>query len=267
MATRSRAITHYEPSLVESGYRLGRRLFARRPFVIPSVNNFTVGPSGPDSVVHGTLPGVGCLHPLRSRCSNPVVRDESVAPRIPSLLRTSGPATIFGEVPKRVVDPIERCSVRALTHIREKSIEHFPSIADGNTSPAVVLEILIVRVRTSGNHCLPRYVRSSFAHAVQGLSRSLEVSARFGVAAKEVPTLHNDYSATRTQALPVRIAIGMTESENGKFVEFLTSKVSALWHFRHLENFTIERVWQAVVKLLFGSYPSHATYCTTEASK
>lgn len=28
-------------------------------------------------------------------------------------------------------------------------------------------------------------------------------------------------------------------------------------HFRHLENFTIDSGWQAVVKLLFGSYPSH----------
>jgi len=66
-----------------------------------------------------------------------------------------------------------------------------------------------------------------------------------------------------TDALPhyrSKLATVRHHGLNSQPVKRLTRKVFELAHFRHLEKFTMKRVWQAVVKPLFGSYPSHGAY-------
>ena len=71
------------------------------------------------------------------------------------LLFSCGPATIFGRVAFRVVDPVKRVAFWAFTHVCEKVFKAKPSFAASYASTSVNAVILISRVKAPLLHVLP----------------------------------------------------------------------------------------------------------------
>lgn len=72
------------------------------------------------------------------------------------LFGARGPAAVVRLVVAVVVDSLKRESRRLLAHVAKKVYELLPSFADLNAAITVVLELLVVRIRTPLQHCAPR---------------------------------------------------------------------------------------------------------------
>jgi hypothetical protein len=96
-------------------------------------------------------------------------------------------------------------------------------------------------------------------------SYSICTTARPSMAGAEMGCGNNLFRSAIAQTYPESTSgrMDMRNRYYGKGIELLTREVvMRASHFRHLENFTIEGLRQAVVNPLIGSYPSHAGDCT-----
>lgn len=95
----------------------------------------------------------------------------------------SGPSAIARFIVAFVVDAIKRAVYRPSTHIAEKVLKFFPSGANSDSAPAITLPRVVVLIRATLNHMLPRYVGwGAFVSSIVAVLRM-----QFGIAA---PTAH-----------------------------------------------------------------------------
>ena len=90
--------------------------------------------------------------------SRATVLEEIVGDAVVGLLAFRRPAAISRKITCGVVFAINRVPNRSLTHVLEESRELSPSVAHGDAALLVVRECRIRRLRTAGNHVLPRTV-------------------------------------------------------------------------------------------------------------
>jgi hypothetical protein len=85
-------------------------------------------------------------------------------PHISALFRARGPSAVFLEVSKIVIDAVDGHSRRGLAHIGEEVFEDQPAITDGDSSPTVVFESLVLGIEASLDDGRPPTIdRRSFA--------------------------------------------------------------------------------------------------------
>lgn len=90
---------------------------------------------------------------------HPAHRENSVARLVSCLLFHRCPPAIFLKISKVIVDSVEGCFFRLLSHIKQKIIKNLPSVTNRNTSPSVILESDLVRVEASSKHSIPCAIR------------------------------------------------------------------------------------------------------------
>lgn len=234
-------------------------------------------PASGESLRYDVRSYTHALRPINKQFSFTESGDVSVRPLVSVLLMLSGPATVIWFVVAVIVDSVQRVFARRFaTHVRNKIFYgDAPPVADGYPSAAVVFVVFISRFVAPIKHAVIGYVLrcklTASCKSVRGLcfGSVFFVQAPAGLRSVRGNSVCADYAtvAAGTETNPH----GSPTSVWGagyysKAVELLTSNVNKFRHFRHLENFTIEKAWQAVVKLLFGSYPSHTKHCTGAAA-
>ena len=136
--------------------------FCNRAFSTPASAHSAFDGNGADAV----LPS-----PIASGFSDAVDgKHDNIFP-IVVLLDIISPSAILREIPKRVINPVDRRFVRWTdTHIVDKCLNRVkPSIADGNASPAILMVTSISRLVASRYHSLPDAVFFSVRQAVSGM--------------------------------------------------------------------------------------------------
>jgi hypothetical protein len=105
---------------------------------------------------------------------------KDILPLVAALLRRSRPTTIQKFVALLIVNPVQRFSIGALTHIRQKRLKRMsPPLAHFNTSPTVCGERCAVRIIAAllGGH--PAHVgRIARVSSVRSADRSNAVVAK-----------------------------------------------------------------------------------------
>jgi len=212
------------------------------------------------------------LGPLAMSKRYTVERNASILTCVVSLFFASRPSTVFRGVRTVIIDAVKRFVFWPSSHIGKEVSKRFsPSRAHIYSTLPIGTKPFIRRVVASRNHCFPYLVFGRARHAVgDGVMFSggfLQASARSAYSVHQRRTANRTQSPAGALTRPIRYALnGFCAMKRGPSTEGLTSKVNEVRHFRHLEKFTMKRVWQAVVKPLFGSYPSHGAYYTGVAA-
>jgi len=212
------------------------------------------------------------LRPFRSRKSLPVVLNESGDPPVFNLLRLSGPFAVVRRIVSIVIDPVNRMfGTGGWPHVCNEVGKIEPSLANSNTSSAVVAKFGIGRVIASIKHVMPSPVLfcspakfwagciSMFKAAASGYV-PLKASAGLCVAAFKLVPKRKYCFATRANTYPASPAANLSGVFGGykKPTERSTREVFRCFHFFTLKWLTVMGAWQSAVKPIFGSYPSHA---------
>ena len=214
-------------------------------------------------MTHWIHHGVMIIHPMRKSHANdmavnpnlpsplsygkrlPVNRYKSVIASVIGLLLPCSPPAIFGRVIKRIVNPVQRHIVRALSHFDCKGLKRrLPFRANFYAAPTVVFKAFCRRVIASRNHTVPRFVLpNQLRPAVfrdSGFSgRSplfvRKTAARPGGAFVQVRRLCNLSAATVAVTKPLSMPFGVIfhPAYSSQSTEFTASKV-----FSHRCSFT-----------------------------
>jgi len=238
-------------SIADSGKRLNQhRFFRAKPIQQPAPKC--------GFVYAGKLGKRGQCHATTNNAD-----DEVAFTPVVLLHFSTSPSAIVLAVHAIVVDPVKRSIWRATPHVCVEVLKGHPSLVNGDPPSSVSRIFLCGLIEASVLHRSPRFVCTSGAHPVDA-RLVMGTPASFSPAINKLPR-PDDYSFSAiTKTLPHNVLAFVWGALNdSQRIKFLTSAVNKVRHFRHLENFTVDGVWQAVVKLLFGSYPSHAAYCTT----
>lgn len=228
-------------------------------------------PSTSKAHMHKRCASAKLSTPLRVREGFSVVGNASIVVSIVGLRSRISPSTVLLEVPTICVDSVDTHSFRTFPHVIKEILEAFnPSVANSYANSAVVAIACVFGIAASFLHALPNTVRSRISEAMRCVSfykngrqnLAMKAPAGFTPAACKAKSSDNSLCFARALTQPE----GATALDSVRYVGFgnygpapkrHTGKVFEFTHFRHLEKFTINRVWQAVVKPLFGSYPSH----------
>jgi len=189
------------------------------------------------------------------------VRNEFVFSGVVVLLLICSPSAVFRAVISICIDSIKRHSFWLVAHVFDKVFKRInPSVTDRDASTAVQIELRVSRVRASLFHCGPAFVFSGFCSAMNKAA----AAGRFcGVAStgncrstSKVVSGNLLFIPARAFAKPTNSFTGVFDSTNhSKPPKNTAGNVFCCSHFVTSKLVTID-VWQAVVKLLFGSYPS-----------
>lgn len=155
------------------------------------------------------------FRPLQEAFCNPINFYVDRLSRVIGLGFRISPPAIFWCVVPVYINPINRKSGRAFSHIRDKVFKTFsasPSFANRNTTTAVIMElwmILVVapRSQTSPNmvHGVVRVVRSSSVASTRNSSRfSLQTTARFCMSFFDALRNYFNLVSTIANTVPVR---------------------------------------------------------------
>lgn len=96
--------------------------------------------------------------------------DPCVASSVVVLFKHRRPPTIFRRIPNRIVNSVKRQTVWALSHVSQEVVKYKPSVRYGDSTPPIVLIILVTRIKTALLHCRPRLIGRSLCS-----SRSMPV--------------------------------------------------------------------------------------------
>lgn len=97
----------------------------------------------------------GDARPFRNRSPFAQVVHKAIVSFVGALLLTSGPPAVAGAVSGVVVNAIQGVSDWGVAHIFKEQDKRKPSVAYGDTSPAIAGECFDVLVRASLNHGIP----------------------------------------------------------------------------------------------------------------
>jgi hypothetical protein len=113
------------------------------------------GPSVPQSVEQCVVVDVDAFGPVGDAHAYAGVGHDFVTPRISTLLSTCRPSAVVRRIRAIVVDAVQAISDRARTHICKKIKERSPAIYDGNSSSAIVIKAIVVRISAALDHVVP----------------------------------------------------------------------------------------------------------------
>lgn len=125
-----------------------------------------------DSVSDGRVVDAGFGGPFRQSLPLPCRNDDSVAAPVIGLSFTTIPSAVAWHVGAIVVDAVKCVPIRwPAAYVFQELLERFaPFSADGNPTPAVMGEGVIIRVATSLDHVAPNAVLRSLAEHVRGVA-------------------------------------------------------------------------------------------------
>lgn len=154
------------------------------------------------------------MSPFSKRCADPAPLDYAIAAFIPSLLSRACPPAIARLVVSGVVDSIDRCTARLLTHILQKPGERLPLLADGNAASAVPRKPAVIRVRASHHHPGPCVVSwANPGHWAMPMLRTardclfyFQATARLRAAIPQHNPVKYSFIAALTTAMPLGLA-------------------------------------------------------------
>ncbi len=165
------------------------------------------------------------------------------------------------------INSIKSCSFWTLSHISKKSSERTPAIANLYSSTAIRAKVIGEFVAASCVHCSPRCISGSFREFVNlcslGAFFSSKASTRKRLSSYERITGNICFVSAIADTAPFdRFSI---TSANRDFYrcnasKSLSVKINRLSSTHSAPRMlrTLMSAWQASVRMLFGSYPSHA---------
>lgn len=237
--------------------------FSQGFFYTPSAS---VNPSYDSAIIKPKLPT-----PLSNGSSDAIHSEIGVCALVRHLLLNSRPSAVTRFIVSVIIDSINRVTrSRAFSHVCQEHSKILPLFAYGYASRSVDFMLWVFGVLASLLHPSPAVIcfRGNCAMASSGNSM-LEVSsgcffvsgtsARRGYSAKN-RTLSNIFCFSAVaNTVPVLFAVSPCYLRNNRpTTKFLTSKVFELCHSTPRMLRTLKGAWQASVRMLFGSYPSHA---------
>lgn len=237
-------------------------LFCR--FLHRSSNRHSCIPSAGYAPPNGGVLYTDNVCPLGNATGNAIECNNPIIPSIPVLFGSCRPVTVLWCVIVVVISALNRIALMALAHISEKIfVRSAPAITNKNASRAVVFKAACARRIATGNHSFPDSMcfcaRCPVCFKNGFRVRLMDAAARVRFPS-QVAAANNFFIATLAQTLPKQLAVLVfrNKTENCEFMEFMTSKVVANFHFFTLKWLTGNVAWQSAVRQIFGSYPSQA---------
>lgn len=223
------------------------------------------GPIPRKTAVDGVLVNARRLGPLGNRKCRISDGDESVSNSVVLLFCSGSPFTVLFKVAKGVIGSVKAAIVRGFPHVFNERFKRVPLTTNRYTAPSVFGVVNMFRIFTSLQHAGPYLVcpaPRSTMRSEHGSNNSFVLASAGDCFSRfKVSSPNNLGGSAVANDGPCDISSDVVgPRQNCKKPVFVTGKVFGFVHFRHLEKFTVERVWQAVVKPLFGSYPSHLAY-------
>lgn len=231
-------------------------------------NRIVLAQSTPESVVDGSFPKPHAFSPLSFVESDAIYGNEDIGSFIVVLLCARRPPAVVRGVWPIDVNPINRKPCLALTHVSKKIFKNRPPATDCNAPSAIVAEVVCGRVEAPLSHTRPYPVSQSTRETVGSMvcANHFEFKAptRLGLPVAQPFTLNYSGFSAIANTIPARLSAAVIcgARHDSEATKRLPSKVFevVVWHFRHLRKFIIERVRQALMKTLFGSYPSRTSW-------
>lgn len=93
--------------------------------------------------------------PLDLRSSDSVDREQTVTAHVPTVLSLWNPSAITRLIVAVVINTIQRQPIRRFAHILKKVVEVQPTLAHGDTSSSVEIEVHILRTVATLQHVFP----------------------------------------------------------------------------------------------------------------
>lgn len=190
-----------------------------------------------------------------------IVRQKDIRADIAALLSACRPTTVVRAIPLRAVNPVNGASIRPFAHIRIKIFKRLhPSVADGNSSTAIALEVRVSGVEASLLHAVPASVCSSAIHLVGSLQQYAPARPN-RPAGQSVTTDGFCISAvadTHPSDFPAHWLVGHMQRCEPPIAN--AGSVKELCHFFTSKLLTVKGAWQSAVRQFFGSYPSQAVW-------
>lgn len=167
-------------------------------------------PSVTQAVEHPVVVRSVSLYPLRERLANTVEIFNACTPRVAVLLLPTSPTAILRRVALAVIYAIKCFALRGMPHIGKKVLKAamriFPSVADSNSSAAVILVADVISLKAAPTHIYPDSVRLGLGKAVS--SRTLaghftnQATAGFNFAGCEGVAARDSFIAANTDTVP-----------------------------------------------------------------
>lgn len=158
----------------------------------------------------------GSFGPLRQREGLAVMGHEMIISPVILLFFLSRPTAIARFVITAVLSAINGVlGSRSFAHVSKKVFKRVkPTLADGNTASAVVVETIVLRAGASANHAVPAFVRSArvssarvaMLEALLAGPVAQKTPTAFMSAAQEVASNCNRVIPTVAQTFPLNIA-------------------------------------------------------------
>lgn len=195
--------------------------------------------------------------PLGQALRFSVVGQQSRNAGVCHLCVPSCPFTVILRVALTVVHSLQCRSIKGpFAHVFKEIIKRLkPTVADCNSSCAIISVMAILSVVAAILHCLPHLIYGASRHATR-----LEVYASTccdSSTSKVITSNHNGVS-TFTQAKPVDLTIHMRELQNRQFAVFLSSFVfgvtgkficCAIRHLNFLRRFVMVSYRERIVSM------------------
>ena len=173
---------------------------------------FVDGPPATDTFLNHTAGNPNAVAPIGKRKRDAVVRNEAVVRPVPRLSFDIRPSAILWRVRTVVVDSVKRTAERRRAHVRVEVVGVEPPFAHGNTAPAVVLPVLVRRVRAAMDHLrpplVPQFTRETvcLVDALHSFARFLTLQASARQTARK---LDYDLFATVASAKPQQLFVSI----------------------------------------------------------
>lgn len=122
------------------------------------------------------------------------------------LLLCRGPTAIVRAIVAIYVNSVERFSFGLKSHIFEEILESFPTLADSNSSAAIIRPRVLSRIFTSCTHRSVGFVKRVMRHTVSDSPSASKTAARFNFSAFQFTSSHNNFGSTIAKTKPVASA-------------------------------------------------------------
>lgn len=165
---------------------------------------------------------------------------EPIAPCGPHLLGTCCPTTIVGRIAAIVINAMQRLSLGARSHVRQKVLKAQPSVAHRDAAVTVVTVPRRIRVPASLQHSVPRRVcwRSATARVVAVRRASLrsqfvlEAAAAASLPAAQAARHNDTFTSALTPTGPISAPSAWSRSlgQHHQPPESSSRQVDECWH-------------------------------------
>lgn len=156
------------------------------------------GPAQPQSRLHRVSVDLEVDSQLCHTATLPLHRESLVGPTVPALFKTVCPTAVAWLVIAVVVDSFDAQTFWPIPHVGQEGLKYPPSIADRNSTTAVILKISVLGIGASLNHAEPGAINRGAVPAVA----PVKTATRSCVAAFKINGPYNSDLSTGTQTDP-----------------------------------------------------------------